>query len=266
MVIIVTRPQPQADEWVAALGALRAGPVAAVAFPLLRIAPLADDSAVVRALQALPQASAVMFVSAHAVAAFFAAAPVGHTWPAGLSAASTGPGTTAALLAHGVPRSAIVEPDGEAGRFDSEALWQQLKDQDWQGRRVLVVRGEDGRDWLAEQWRAAGAELQHLAAYRRLGPEADPTTLGVLRGLQAQGSVPVWLFSSSEAAAYLRPLAAAAGLGESPWHLHRALATHERIAETVRTLGFGQVALVVATPQAVADAAAAMPGTVGSAT
>jgi len=34
----------------------------------------------------------------------------------------------------------------------------------------------------------------------------------------------------------------------------------------VRTLGFGQVALVVATPQAVADAAAAMPGTVGSAT
>jgi uroporphyrinogen-III synthase len=250
--IVVTRPQPQADAFVAALAACAPHPVPAVAFPLLRIAPLDDPAPLHDAWAALRDGDFVMFVSANAVAAWFAATPPGRRWPAGALAGSTGPGTSAALRGAGLADDRILAPDASAGRFDSEALWLRIASRDWRGRRALVVRGEDGRDWLAERLREAGAEVGFVGAYRRLGPPADAPTLAALRSLHAHRHA--WHFSSSEAIGHLRALATQAGLAAPDWAPLRAWATHPRIVAAARAAGFGRVEAVGPTPHALAQA------------
>ncbi len=245
MRIIVTRPAAQAAPWVQAL--CRLG-LDAVSLPLIEIAPLADQGPLRQAWLALPQQALVMFVSANAVQHFFAARPVDGRWPAGLCTGSTGPGTSAALRAAGVSPADLAEPDASRGRFDSEALWQRLQARDWQGRRALIVRGEDGRDWLADTLRAQGARVDFVAAYARRAPQPDAVGRALLQAALQQPAAHLWHFSSSEAVGHLRALAAAAD-----WSTSRALASHPRIVQAARDAGFGQVALVGPDAQAVAD-------------
>lgn len=234
MRVIVTRPAAQAAGWVEAL---RAAGFNAQALPLIGIAPLPDTAAVAAAWRTLGARSLVMFVSANAVEQFFAARPAGAAWPPALPAGSTGPGTTQALRAQGVAR--IEEPDPAAGRFDTEALWERLRDQAWRGRQVLVVRGEQGRDWLADTLRNEGAQVEALAAYRRLPPQADEATLALIDAALADPRHTRWLFSSSEALQHLAALKPGAD-----WSASHAWCSHPRIAASARAAGFGQVAEV----------------------
>ncbi|MEO7855099.1 MAG: uroporphyrinogen-III synthase, partial [Rubrivivax sp.] len=168
MRIVVTRPADQAQALVAALQGRGAQ---AVALPLIDILPARDVQPLQQAWRELPQLACVMFVSANAVSHFMAHQPPGLSWPATVLAASTGPGTSATLRAHGISPPVLVEPAGAV--FDSEALWLQLKARPWAEKQVLVVRGDEGRDWLAAQWQAAGAQVQFVAAYRRQLPALD---------------------------------------------------------------------------------------------
>lgn len=251
MQLIVTRPAAQAADWVQALQALGQP---ALALPLLGIRPLDDPAPLHAAWRALPAQSLVMFVSANAVAQFFAQAPAGSHWPAGVRAGCTGPGTAAALRAAGVPAALVVEPPADAANFDSEALWALLSHEDWAGRQVLVVRGEDGRDWFADTLRARGAEVGFVAAYRRSAPVLDAAAQALLAAALAEPAAYLWLFSSSEAVGHLRALAPGAD-----WSRSAALASHPRIVQTARELGFGQLALTAPTPAAVAACAAGWP-------
>ena len=243
--VIVTRPLAQALPWVEAL---RAAGLDAEALPLIDIEPLADAAPLRAAWQGLGGCALAMFVSPNAVAHFFAARPAAAAWPPATLAGSTGPGTTAALSESGVPPACIVEPLPGAP-FDTESLWARLQTRDWQGRRVLVVRGEDGRDWLAGQLRAAGATVEPLAAYRRAAPRPDAAARALLAAAVAAPERHCWVFSSSEAIGHLRALAPGAD-----WSGGHALASHPRIAQTAREAGFGDVQLVDPRPQAVAAA------------
>jgi uroporphyrinogen-III synthase len=237
MRVLVTRPQPQADDWVARL---RAEQVDAQALPLLEIGEPADAGPVHAAWQSLADEALVVFVSPNAVARFFALKPAGAAWPIGTHAGATGPGTSAALVAVGVPASAIVEPPADAGQFDSEALWACLAPlRDWRGARVLIVRGEGGRDWLAGTLQAQGADLRFVEAYRRVAPRLDAARQALLADAVAHPVDHLWLFSSSEAVEHLRGLAPGAD-----WRGAKAFASHPRIAATARTLGFGHVVQV----------------------
>ena len=247
--LLVTRPQPQADEWV---GRLQALGLQAGALPLLGIAAPADAGPVQAAWQRLVQIPAafdvVMLVSPSAVERFFAQRPAGSVWPPQVIAAGTGPGTRRALLRAGVPESALLTPPEAAGQFDSEALWGVLASRmHWPGRSVLVVRGEGGRDWLADTLRQHGAQLHFVEAYRRTAPVPDAAGLALLHRALAQPEAHCWLFSSSQAVAHLLDLAPAAR-----WAGGSALASHARIAEAARRLGFGQVRQVAPSPEAVA--------------
>jgi len=252
MHLIVTRPRAQAAAWVRELQAL--GQVAS-ALPLIDIAALDDPTPVRRAWQGLEGFALVMFVSANAVLQFFAGAPAGARWPAATLAGSTGPGTSNALRAAGVPEGMLVEPAADASAFDSEALWSRLSGRDWTGRRVLVVRGEEGRDWLAETLRVRGATVDFVAAYRRRPPELAADELALLQQTLTDPTEHLWLFSSSEAVGHLRRLAPAAD-----WSRSAALASHPRIEQAARAAGFRRVDLVAPRPSAVAAAAAAWPG------
>jgi uroporphyrinogen-III synthase len=242
--VIVTRPQAQAQSWVAGLQALGAD---AQALPLIAIAPLADTAGLVRAWHALDGLALVVFVSPNAVEQFFAQRPPGVDWPAALLAGSTGPGTSAALRQAGLTTGALVEPAADAPTFDSEALWAVLRGRPWAGRHVLLVRGEEGRDWLAEHLRGAGASVEFIAAYRRQAPQPDAAGRALLHAALADPAGHLWHFSSSESVAHLRALAP-----HADWSRSVALASHPRIVQTVREAGFGQVELVDARLEAVA--------------
>lgn len=261
--VLVTRPERDARQWVTQLQ--QAG-FEAEALPLIDIAPasgVASQQALRQAWESLPDYAACLFVSGHAVEHFFkacaavaqAGAPVqtaaqalAHpAWelPPGLRCMAPGPGTVAALRAAGVPVAQIDAPAPDASQFDSEALWHVIGQRDWQGRRVLVVRGQSpgaqgassGRDWITRQWQAAGARVDFVGVYQRQAPQWTPVQLQRARAASADGSV--WLFSSSEALANLLGLA---GLQALDWRGARAVATHPRIEEAVRAAGWGVVA------------------------
>lgn len=173
--------------------------------------------------------------------------------PLELRLLAPGPGTAAALRAAGVAAAQIDAPALDAPQFDSESLWQVIGPRDWQGKRVLVVRGHtvgsagssSGRDWLARQWQAAGATVEFVGVYQRCAPHLLPEQLERARTASADGSL--WLFSSSEALANLLQQPALQGVD---WRGARALATHPRIADALRAAGWG---VVVESRPALAD-------------
>ena len=237
MRVLVTRPAAQAGPWV---DRLRQHAIDAHALPLIGIAPAPDEAAVRAAWQRLSVLGAVVFVSPNAVEQFFALRPAGATWPAGLLAATPGPGTDAVLQRFGVPAALRVQPDAASAQFDSVSLWEQLRGRAWSKVAVLIVRGDGGRDWLADRLREAGAEVQFLCAYQRSAPALSADEQRLLHEALSDPARHLWFFSSSESIDHLeRIVAASAGAGD--WAHARAIATHPRIAERARRLGFGEV-------------------------
>jgi uroporphyrinogen-III synthase len=236
MRLVLTRPEREASRWAQPL--LELGHEV-LCLPLIAVGPAPDAQALSQARALALGARALMFVSANAVRGFFEDAP-----PAlGSSRAwVTGPGSAQALRELGVAESRIDQPLLEAGRFDSEALWTQVQAQVRPGDQVLIVRGADelglpsGRPWLAEQLQHAGARVHEVASYARQTPRWSATQQAQAQAA-AQGES-VWVLSSSESLGHLQQL-----LPGQAWSSARAVATHERIAQAARQLGFGQVAV-----------------------
>jgi uroporphyrinogen-III synthase len=250
MRVVVTRPAQEAASWVDALAARG---FEAVSFPLIEIAPVADAAPLHAAWLELPAMQAAMFVSGNAVRGFSEARAgavasrrdpaespgITAAWPPGVRAWATGKGTRDALLAAGVPASAIDAPGEDAAQFDSEALWAQVGAGVRANDRVLIVRGADtggepaGRDWLADMLRRAGAQVHTVAAYTRRAPQDGGARFAALRDKLQDA---VWLFSSTQGIAHLVELA-----GGEDWSQARAIATHPRIAQAAIRAGFGVV-------------------------
>lgn len=243
--VLVTRPADQAKDWAARLCGEG---IDAAALPLIGIGALPDPQPLAEAWRTLDRRQALMFVSANAVVQFFAAQPAGVAWPSQLLAAAPGPGTSAALREAGVPAASIVEPAADAARFDSESLWAAMARHAWTGHRVLILRGGSdeadgqgqGREWLAERLREAGAEVESLAVYRRTAPAFDAAQAALWQAALDLPAGHVWLFSSSEAMDHGEARAHADGR-VSAWHAATAVATHPRIAGHARELGFAEV-------------------------
>jgi uroporphyrinogen-III synthase len=260
--VIVTRPAHDAQRWVQQL---QQGGFEAEALPLIEISSASDVQALKRVGQTLDRYAACFFVSGNAVEYFFkqkdaiaqhprsqaainkVAVPVLDEVPPGLRIMAPGPGTVAALVAAGVPAGQIDAPAHDAHQFDSQALWKVVGQRDWQGRRILVVRGENlgtagenaaspGRDWIARQWEAAGAQVDFVAVYERRAPRLTDAQVQRVRLASTDGSV--WLFSSSEAVANL---ASQPALSVMDWSRARAVATHPRIVAAARAAGWGVV-------------------------
>ncbi|MEP7102382.1 MAG: uroporphyrinogen-III synthase [Burkholderiales bacterium] len=234
--VLVTRPAAQATDWVAQL---RSEGVDAVALPLIGIAPAADPAVLHAAWRGLAQQRLIVFVSPNAAEQFFAQRPPGAPWPSALLAGSPGPGTTRVLIELGVPTGQVIEPAADAAQFDSESLWLQLRGHDWRSANALIVRGDGGRDWLADALREAGAAVTHVSAYRRVTPVFDAPAVALLRAALDAPAAHLWFFSSSEAIDNLAAAPLAAG---AAWSQAQAIATHPRIAARARQLGFARVA------------------------
>lgn len=253
--VVVTRPAGQSRQLTEAL---QADGINVLGFPLLAIGPTDDDGPLRAALERLADYALVVFVSPNAIAFALDAlaqvqqVPVAH-WPAAVPVAVVGPSSVTALAERGVapPAHTVIAPagaegNGDAARFDSEALWSQLDRAPgaYAGRRVLIVRGNGGRDWLGERLREAGATVEAVEAYRRTLPEPSGMQWQAVRdGLKPDAPPQAWLLTSSEA---VRNLDALAHLHLSPQELTRlkqvqCITPHARIAAQAEALGFAHI-------------------------
>ncbi|MGJ9419833.1 uroporphyrinogen-III synthase [Massilia sp. CMS3.1] len=235
--VVITRPRAQAESLARAVAALGRTPVL---LPLLEIAPLADQSPLAAALADLERYALVAFVSPNAIDAAFAHL---EGWPRQVALAVLGEGSRAALARHGVDsgKATILAPLDPA-RSDSETLLASLDLAALAGKRVLIVRGESGRELMAEGFSTAGAEVTVVPAYRRSVPALSPQLAAQLRALL--DSPNDWIITSSEALrglfALLRQLGDA--LVEQMQQQH-VIVPHARIAETAQALGLARVTL-----------------------
>jgi uncharacterized protein HemX/uroporphyrinogen-III synthase len=148
-------------------------------------------------------------------------------WPPGLRAAAVGRGTQRELERRGVGE--VLAPDAGA---DSEALLALPELQDMAGKRVVVFRGQGGRELLGETLSARGAQVEYAECYRRARPQADAAPL---LAAWERGEVDAVTVSSAEGLDNFLAL-----LGERGRQLLERtplFATHARVASHARSLG-----------------------------
>ncbi|EIJ44047.1 uroporphyrinogen-III synthase [Beggiatoa alba B18LD] len=160
--VLVTRPAHQAEalcEQIEALGGI------AIRLPVLEIIPLADRSPLSSCRQQLPQLDMLIFVSANAVEyGLPELLDEQKKLPVHLTTIAIGKKTAEALQAWGV--SALCAP----APYNTEALLIMPLMQQVEARKIIIVRGEGGRETLAEQLRLRGAQVDYLNVYRRECP------------------------------------------------------------------------------------------------
>ena len=239
--VVITRPRAQAEGLAQAVAALGRTPVL---LPLLDIAPLADPSALQAALAGLDSFALVAFVSPNAIDAALAHLPERlAAWPRQVALAVLGEGSRAALARHGLTEAnATILGPQDPTRSDSENLLASLDLAALRGKRVLIVRGESGRELMAEGFRAAGAEVSVVPAYRRSVPRLTPELAATLRGLLLEPND--WLLTSSEALRGLFDLLRQADPSlVAKMQQQHVIVPHARIAETAKALGLAHVTL-----------------------
>ncbi|WP_035060405.1 uroporphyrinogen-III synthase [Andreprevotia chitinilytica] len=191
--IWVTRPAGQAAALADLLQQAGATPVV---LPLLCIAPPADPEPLQMALARLDECDLAAFVSPSALDAVFDT--LGRAWPQTLPAAVVGPGSTRRALALGIRD--VIAP---AERFDSEGLLAEPAMQAFAGKRIVLFRGENGRELLVDGLQklagSQGGSLTVVPAYRRLPPDLSDTQIAAALDAGCDGII----VSSSEAAQHL---------------------------------------------------------------
>jgi uroporphyrinogen-III synthase len=223
--VLVTRPAGQAGALMARLEALGAEPLL---FPALAILPPGHPEMLRATLAGLDRYQMAIFVSP--TAAEWGLAAVG-AWPADVEVAAVGQGTARVLTDAGIP--AVQVPGAGA---DSEHLLALPRFSDLTGARVLIFRGEGGRELLAETLRERGATVDYAECYRRGRPDADPAP--VLDAL-ATGRLGAVTVLSGETLDNLLTMLG----GTAPPTLFDVplFAPHPRIAEHARKTGFRSV-------------------------
>lgn len=173
--ILVTRPAAQADplvQMIAAKGGL------AVLFPLLEIGPADDPQPLRRAVARLDDYAVAIFISPNAIAFALPLMLAAGPWPASLLAAAIGQSSAAQLAMHGLTN--VVAPQE---RYDSEALLElpALQPTAVAGKRILILRGNGGRELLGETLRQRGALVDAVTCYQRSAPGEAAGIVSLLR-------------------------------------------------------------------------------------
>lgn len=223
--ILVTRPARQAGAFAQKISALGAAPVI---FPAIAILPPADPTRLARAHAELRDYDFAVFVSANAVEY---GAPGASHWPASVTAFAPGPGTAEALAAAGIAGARV-----PATTFDSEGLLALPEFVAPRGKRIVIFRGDGGREQLGDALRARGATVEYVACYRRAAPSGGGQ--GLAEAFRA-GRIDAVTITSSEGLDNLWALTDEATRGE--WRKGPTFAPHPRIAEHARGLGLAVV-------------------------
>jgi uroporphyrinogen-III synthase len=226
--IVVTRPAGQNERLAEMIRAEGGEPIV---FPVLEILDLEDTRGLVAAADRLDDYDLAVFISPNAVDKALNVILARRAWPRRLRAATIGRASEKALARYGV-----TDVTAPSGRFDSEALLALPQLDDVRGWRVVVFRGDGGRELLGDTLRERGATVDYIECYRRVRPNAD---VGPLLKRWGRGEIDAVTVSSSEG---LRNLYDMLGkLGQAWLKRTPLLAPHARIAENARALGCERV-------------------------
>jgi uroporphyrinogen-III synthase len=242
--IAVTRPAGQ-NERLAEL--IRAEGGEPIVFPALEILDPADVGPLAAAADRLDAYDLAVFVSPSAVEKSMPVIRARREWPAGLRAATVGRGSEQALRRYGVAE--VIVP---RERFDSEALLDCRELAEVTGRRIVIFRGDGGRELLGDTLRQRGATVDYVECYRRVRPNADVSPL--LRAWD-RGELDAVTISSSAGLHNLFDMLGPPG----QQRLKRTVlfAPHARIAANARSLGCQRVIETAPGDEGIAAALAA---------
>jgi uroporphyrinogen-III synthase len=147
--------------------------------------------------------------------------------------AAIGRSSEAALASHGIRE--VVAPQE---RFDSEALLELPEFADVKGKRIVIFRGDGGRDLFGDTLKERGATVDYVTCYRRTRPALDPAPL---LKLWSEGRLDAMTVTSSEG---LRNLYEMVGkLGQGWLKRTPTFVPHARIAAQAGALGLHNVIL-----------------------
>ena len=229
--ILVTRPAAQAEKLAQMIQAQGGEPVL---FPLLDIGPADDMQPLQQAIARLDDYRIAVFISPNAVEYSVPHILERRSWPVTLQAAAIGQSTVAQLAACGIGN--VIAP---TEHFDSEALLAlpAFQAECVTGEKVLILRGNGGRELLAETLVERGAQVDCVTCYHRSSPVDATPVVSLLRN----GQLDALTISSSEG---LRNLLAL--LDTDACERLRILplfVPHRRIAEVASELGLQRVVL-----------------------
>ena len=231
--ILVTRPAHQAGELADRIRMAGGHPVL---FPVLEILDIPNLNPLLDLIERLDEFDIAIFISPNAVAKAMSLISAKRTLPVKLKIVAVGQGTTKELGNFGV--TGVIAP---ALRFDSEALLELPLLRQVKAKRIVIFRGDKGRELLAENLLKRGAVLEYAECYRRVMPKPDTAPS---LSAWANARMKAITITSSEG---LRNLCEMVGETGGAWLKKTPLfVSHVRIAQVAGNLGFAHVILTTA--------------------
>jgi uroporphyrinogen-III synthase len=223
--VLVTRPEQQAMPLCRLLEIQGAS---TLRLPAVEIKPIGNRRETAAQLGALAEFDVIIFTSTNAVR--FGVSLLDQK--RGLTLAAVGPATERALNQAGY-RVAVQPPPG--GTIDSEGLLQHPRLEHPAGRRILIIKGSNGRPFLRDELARRGAHVVAADVYQRVPTSPSPAVLAALLASFTAGAVQVITATSLEIAGNLLRLASPA-LRREFERVHW-LVPGERIAAGLRERG-----------------------------
>jgi uroporphyrinogen-III synthase len=229
--VLVTRPAGQADNL---CRLLQEAGFAAVQLPAIEIREPADIGSMQALVESLQDYDLAVFISVNAVNRGLDYLLARRDWPQQLKIATVGASSAAALREHGLAPDLV-----PAHRYNSEALLALDELQHMRGKRVVILRGNGGREHLRDTLRARGAEVDYVEVYRRVCPATDAQ---LMHALLQPGALDVITATSNETLQNLFSMAGASG--QPQLRGLPLVVASERQAQLAQELGFEQAAVV----------------------
>ena len=185
--VVITRPTHQSQNLCKRIE--NSGGVA-IRFPVLEILDPVDSGPLLDLIDQLNSFDLAIFISPNAVHKVLNLLKPRQKWPETVQIAAIGAKSAQALEQLGL--KVDIHP---GRRFDSEALLESDQLQNMNNQRVIIFRGDGGRELLGDTLKARGAEVTYANAYRREKPSTDN---GALLYHWSRGEVDVILVTSVE--------------------------------------------------------------------
>ena len=232
--IVITRPAHQAGPLAEQIRAHGGTPIL---FPVLEILDTEDLQPLNALIERLDDFDFGIFISPNAVQKAMNLIKARRELPPTLKIAAIGRGSTKELKHFGV--TGVIAP---TTRFDSENLLALPELQNVAGKRIVIFRGDGGREALGDTLVSRGATIEYAECYRRARPNVSA---GELLRAWVRNELDAITVTSGDGLHNLYDMVGKLGrqwLAKTP-----IFVPHERIAQIARDLGMEQV---IVTPPA----------------
>jgi uroporphyrinogen-III synthase len=165
--VLVTRPEKQSGTL---CNLIEENGGAALRLPTIELQPPVDPDSAEQLCKSLGEFQIALFVSRNAVDWAFDLFLNKTGIPDGLSIMAIGAGTARQIQQYGINDVRFIK-----GGANSEAFLEldELQADAVRGKRIIIFRGQGGREVLASELRERGALVEYAEVYRRVQPQYD---------------------------------------------------------------------------------------------